>query len=86
MNMGAKGAGRVIGVLILARMPLGYLVSFVLQAPLFGAPGFLASAASLAIVKKYSNCSLPRTRCGKEWRRWQNYSPLTTHHPYGLIL
>jgi hypothetical protein len=38
-------AGRVIGVLIVIQMIGGFLVNFVLEAPLFGAPGFLANAA-----------------------------------------
>ena len=37
--------GRVIGVLIVLQMIGGFLVNFVLEAPLFGAPGFLANAA-----------------------------------------
>jgi len=44
--MGIERAGRVIGALVLGQMALGYLVNFVLTAPLFGSPGFLASAAS----------------------------------------
>jgi len=38
-------AGRVIGVLIVIQMIGGFLVNFVLEAPLFGAPGFLPNAA-----------------------------------------
>ena len=38
-------AGRVIGILIIAQMVGGFLVNFVLEAPLFGTPGFLANAA-----------------------------------------
>ena len=38
-------AGRVIGVLILIQMVGGFLLNFVLEAPLFGPPGFLANAA-----------------------------------------
>jgi uncharacterized protein DUF4386 len=45
--MGAAGrTGRIIGALILAQMVGGFLVNFVLSAPLFGTPGFLVSAAS----------------------------------------
>lgn len=39
-------AGRIIGVLIIIQMVLGVTVNFVLEAPLFGAPGFLVNAAS----------------------------------------
>jgi hypothetical protein len=42
----ARGAGRIIGVLLLAQMVGGVLVNFVLTAPLFGPPGFLVSAAA----------------------------------------
>ncbi len=42
----AGRTGRIIGVLILAQMVGGVLVNFVLTAPLFGAPGFLVSAAA----------------------------------------
>jgi hypothetical protein len=38
--------GRVIGVLIVIQLVIGFLANFVLEAPLFGAPGFLANAAS----------------------------------------
>jgi hypothetical protein len=38
-------AGRIIGVLIIIQMVGGFLVNFVLEAPLFGQPGFLANAA-----------------------------------------
>src|SRR5579885_3229160 len=38
-------AGRIIGVLFLIQMVGSAIVNFVLEAPLFGAPGFLASAA-----------------------------------------
>ena len=38
-------AGRIIGALIILQMILGVLVNFVLEAPLFGAPGFLVNAA-----------------------------------------
>ncbi len=41
----ARNAGLVIGVLILVQMVGGFLVNFVLAAPLFGAPGFLQNAA-----------------------------------------
>jgi len=39
-------ASRIIGVLILAQMIGGGLVNFVLEAPIFGAPGFLVGAAA----------------------------------------
>jgi hypothetical protein len=39
------GAGRIIGVLLLAQMIGGYLVNFVLLAPVFAVPGFLVNAA-----------------------------------------
>jgi hypothetical protein len=39
-------AGRIIGVLIIIQMVGGVTVNFVLEAPLFGAPGFLVNAAS----------------------------------------
>jgi hypothetical protein len=42
----ATRAGRIIGVLILLQMVGGGIVNFVLEAPLFGQPGFLESAAS----------------------------------------
>ena len=38
-------AGRTIGVLIVIQMVGGFLVNFVLEAPLFGPPGFLVNAA-----------------------------------------
>jgi hypothetical protein len=38
-------AGRIIGVLIIIQMVGGFLANFVLEAPLFGTPGFLANAA-----------------------------------------
>ena len=38
-------AGRIIGALIISQMILGVLVNFVLEAPLFDAPGFLVNAA-----------------------------------------
>jgi hypothetical protein len=41
----ASRAGRIIGVLILIQMVGGGLVNSVLEAPLFGAPGFLVNAA-----------------------------------------
>ena len=41
----ARTASRVIGILILAQMASGALINFVLEAPLFGAPGFLVNAA-----------------------------------------
>jgi hypothetical protein len=42
----AKRAGRIIGVLIIVQMVGGGMVNFTLEAPLFGAPGFLVNAAS----------------------------------------
>ena len=42
----ARRAGRIIGVLILIQMVGGGMVNFTLEAPLFGAPGFLVNAAS----------------------------------------
>ena len=39
------GSGRIVGVLILVQMVCGVLVNFVLEAPLFGSPGFLVDAA-----------------------------------------
>jgi hypothetical protein len=39
-------AGRIIGILIIFQMVAGILVNFVLEAPLFGKPGFLLNAAS----------------------------------------
>jgi hypothetical protein len=42
----ARRAGRIIGVLIIIQMLCGGIVNFVLEAPLFGAPGFLLNAAS----------------------------------------
>lgn len=38
-------AGRIIGVLMIAQMVASWIVNFVLEAPLFGTPGFLVSAA-----------------------------------------
>jgi hypothetical protein len=38
-------AGRIIGALIIVQMIFGVLVNFVLEAPLFDAPGFLVNAA-----------------------------------------
>jgi len=38
-------AGRVIGVVIVVQMVGGFLVNFVLEAPLFGMPGFLVNGA-----------------------------------------
>ena len=40
-----RGAGRIIGALVISHMILGVLVNFVLEAPLFDAPGFLVNAA-----------------------------------------
>ena len=42
----ARRAGRIIGVLIIIQMVGGGIVNFTLEAPLFGAPGFLVNAAS----------------------------------------
>jgi Domain of unknown function (DUF4386) len=42
----ARRAGRIIGVLIIIQMIGGGMVNFTLEAPLFGAPGFLVNAAS----------------------------------------
>jgi hypothetical protein len=42
----ARCAGRIIGVLIIIQMVGGGVVNFTLEAPLFGAPGFLVNAAS----------------------------------------
>lgn len=41
----ASRAGRIIGVLIIIQMVGGTMVNFVLEAPLFGPPGFLVNAA-----------------------------------------
>jgi hypothetical protein len=38
-------SGRIIGGLIILQMVGGYVVNFVLEAPLFGAPGFIVNAA-----------------------------------------
>ena len=40
-----NSAGRLIGVLIIIQMALAVMVNFVLEAPLFGQPGFLVNAA-----------------------------------------
>ena len=42
----AVRAGRIVGVLIIIQMVGGGFVNFALEAPLFGAPGFLVNAAS----------------------------------------
>jgi hypothetical protein len=42
----ASRAGRIVGVLIIIQMVGGGFVNFALEAPLFGAPGFLVNAAS----------------------------------------
>ena len=39
-----NSVGRIIGVLIIIQMALGVMVNFVLEAPLFGQPGFLVNA------------------------------------------
>jgi hypothetical protein len=41
----ARRVGRIIGVLIIMQMVGSGIVNFVLEAPLFGAPGFLVNAA-----------------------------------------
>jgi hypothetical protein len=41
----ARRAGRIIGVLLIIQMVGGGVVNFILEAPLFGAPGFLVNAA-----------------------------------------
>jgi hypothetical protein len=41
----ASSVGRIIGVLLIMQMVGSGMVNFVLEAPLFGAPGFLVSAA-----------------------------------------
>jgi hypothetical protein len=41
----ASRAGRIIGVAIVVQMLCGVMVNFVLEAPLFGTPGFLVNAA-----------------------------------------
>jgi hypothetical protein len=41
----ASRAGRIIGILIIIQMVGGGIANFVLEAPLFGAPGFLVNAA-----------------------------------------
>jgi hypothetical protein len=38
-------AARIIGVLVILQATIAFTVNFVLEAPLFGAPGFLSSAA-----------------------------------------
>ena len=42
----AARAGRGVGVLIVTQMVAGVMVNLVLEAPLFGTPGFLVNAAS----------------------------------------
>jgi hypothetical protein len=42
----ARGAGRVVGILLVVQMVGSAVVNFDLEAPLFGAQGFLATAAS----------------------------------------
>lgn len=44
----AKRVGRIVGTVIVAQMVGGVLVNFVLEAPLFGSPGFLVNAATHA--------------------------------------
>jgi hypothetical protein len=41
----ASRAGRIIGIAIVVQMLCGVMVNFVLEAPLFGTPGFLVNAA-----------------------------------------
>lgn len=43
-------AGRIIGVVIISQMILGVLVNFVLEAPLFGTPGFALTVVVLAVA------------------------------------
>src|SRR5689334_3875485 len=45
MTIAGRNA-RIIGVLIIFQMVGSYLVNFVLEAPVFEAPGFLVNAAS----------------------------------------
>jgi hypothetical protein len=42
----AQGVGRTIGVLLLVQMTASLVANFVLQGPVFGAPGFLVNAAA----------------------------------------
>jgi hypothetical protein len=44
----ARTASRIIGALILTQMVCAALINFVLEAPLFGTPGFLVNAAAHA--------------------------------------
>jgi hypothetical protein len=44
----ARRAGLIVGVVIIVQMICSALVNFVLEAPLFGAPGFLVGAAAHA--------------------------------------
>jgi hypothetical protein len=46
--VGPTGAGRIVGGLVLVQMVGGFLVNFVLDAPLFGPPGFLITASAHA--------------------------------------
>jgi hypothetical protein len=41
-----RRAGRIIGILLVIQMVCGVMVNFVLEAPLFGKPGFLVDAAA----------------------------------------
>jgi hypothetical protein len=45
----AARAGRIIGVVIIVQMVGGFLLNFVLEAPLFGTPGFLVNGAPNAL-------------------------------------
>jgi len=52
----ATNAGRIIGALMLAQMVCAFFVNFVLQSPLFGAPGFLVNAAPHSLQISLSVC------------------------------
>jgi hypothetical protein len=43
-----SNAGRIVGGLVLVQMAGGFVVNFVLEAPLIGSPGFLVAASSHA--------------------------------------
>lgn len=42
----AKGAGRVVGVMVLAQMTAAFLVNQFLLGPVFAPPGYLVNAAA----------------------------------------
>jgi hypothetical protein len=44
-----RRAGRIVGILFIAQMVGGFLVNFQFEAPLFGEPGFLVTAAPHAL-------------------------------------